>query len=202
MKHDKRALYETGQAHRVAVSPVSNGKDLLENPQLEHLLFWKSLWHPELNGEVIYPDLNPRGLTPGEFVPKEVSPEDLHLSPPIQEAPQTAPSDSRRKLPPNVWDSLPEGGFPAEPAPKESSDPAPKRGRPTPAVKQTSWASPPPSEAPRRYRTAQGLVSTDFSVPLRSTEPPAYPELPPSEESEPPEPKTKHPFLRFLFAKP
>ncbi len=154
------------------------------------------------HGEVIYPDLNPRGLTPGEFVPKEVSPEDLHLSPPIQEAPEAAPSQGQRELPPDLWDSLPEGGFPAEPAPKEGSSPAPKGGQPTPGVKQTSWTSPPSSEPPQRYRTAQGLVSTEFSVPLRSTEPPTYPELPPSEESEPPERETNNPFRRFLFAKP
>jgi benzylsuccinate CoA-transferase BbsE subunit/naphthyl-2-methylsuccinate CoA transferase subunit len=55
MKHDKLTLYERGQANRVAVSPVSNGKDLLENPQLSHRDFWKKLHHANLCGEVIYP---------------------------------------------------------------------------------------------------------------------------------------------------
>jgi len=54
-KHHKLYLYETGQKHKVAISPVSNGKDLLENPQLESLQFWKKLQHPGLNGEVTFP---------------------------------------------------------------------------------------------------------------------------------------------------
>lgn len=55
LKHDKLYLYQTGQAHRVAVSPVSNGKDLLENPQLDHHRFWETLWHENLEGEITYP---------------------------------------------------------------------------------------------------------------------------------------------------
>lgn len=55
LKHDKSYLYETGQAHRVAITPLSNGKDLLENPQLKHLKFWQTLWHESLDGEVTYP---------------------------------------------------------------------------------------------------------------------------------------------------
>ena len=55
MQHDKSYLYETGQAHRVAISPVSNGKDLLENPQLRHRDFWKTLYHENLEGEITYP---------------------------------------------------------------------------------------------------------------------------------------------------
>ena len=55
MKHDKSYLYDHGQAHRVAITPVSNGKDLLENPQLKHHDFWKTLYHATLEGEVVYP---------------------------------------------------------------------------------------------------------------------------------------------------
>ena len=55
MKNEKSYLYEKGQEHRVAISPVSNGKDLLENPQLRHRDFWKTLYHDNLNGEVTYP---------------------------------------------------------------------------------------------------------------------------------------------------
>ena len=55
LRHEKSYLYEAGQAHRVAVSPVSNGKDLLENPQLRHQDFWQRLWHESLGGEVTYP---------------------------------------------------------------------------------------------------------------------------------------------------
>jgi benzylsuccinate CoA-transferase BbsE subunit/naphthyl-2-methylsuccinate CoA transferase subunit len=55
LKHEKSYLYERGQEHRVAISPVSNGKDLLENPQLKHRDFWKKLYHENLKGEVTYP---------------------------------------------------------------------------------------------------------------------------------------------------
>jgi benzylsuccinate CoA-transferase BbsE subunit/naphthyl-2-methylsuccinate CoA transferase subunit len=55
MKHEKLYLYESGQDHRVAVSPVSNGKDLLENVQLKYYDFWKTLYHENLGGEVTYP---------------------------------------------------------------------------------------------------------------------------------------------------
>ena len=55
MKHEKSYLYERGQEHRVAISPVSNGKDLLENPQLRHRDFWKTLYHENLKGEITYP---------------------------------------------------------------------------------------------------------------------------------------------------
>jgi benzylsuccinate CoA-transferase BbsE subunit/naphthyl-2-methylsuccinate CoA transferase subunit len=55
MRHDKLALYEKGQAHRVALTPVSNGKDLLENPQLKYRNFWQTIRHDNLGGEVVYP---------------------------------------------------------------------------------------------------------------------------------------------------
>ncbi len=55
MAHDKAYLYEAGQAARVAISPVSNGKDLLENPQLKALDFWETMKHESLDGEVTYP---------------------------------------------------------------------------------------------------------------------------------------------------
>jgi len=54
-EHEKLYLYEVGQAHKVAVSPVSNGKDLLENPQLKYHDFWKTLRHDNLNGDITYP---------------------------------------------------------------------------------------------------------------------------------------------------
>ncbi len=52
---DKADLYERAQANRVALSPVSNGRDLLENPQLRHRGFWKTLMHEHLGGEIVYP---------------------------------------------------------------------------------------------------------------------------------------------------
>jgi benzylsuccinate CoA-transferase BbsE subunit/naphthyl-2-methylsuccinate CoA transferase subunit len=61
MQHDKITLYEKGQANRIALSPVSNGKDLLENPQLKHRNFWQTSEHENLDGEITYPG------TPYEF---------------------------------------------------------------------------------------------------------------------------------------
>jgi benzylsuccinate CoA-transferase BbsE subunit len=55
LQHDKRYLYEKGQANRVAISPVSNGKDLLENPQLQHRKYWQTIRHDNLGGQVTYP---------------------------------------------------------------------------------------------------------------------------------------------------
>ncbi|MHB8202790.1 MAG: CaiB/BaiF CoA transferase family protein [Desulfomonilaceae bacterium] len=54
-QHDKLYLYEAGQAHRVAVTPVSNGKDLIENPQLTYCNFWESMRHENLNSNIMYP---------------------------------------------------------------------------------------------------------------------------------------------------
>jgi type II secretion system protein D len=159
-----------------------------------------SAWQGQ--GEVIYPDLNPRGQKPGEFVPKEVCPENLELSPPIQE-PEPAPSEKHRKpQPPSLWDSLWEDGPPARPAPKEDLKPAGNSGQPASAVKQTSWTSPPPGQAGDRPDSSQGLVSTEFSVPLTPTEPSTHAEPPRSAEPEPQEQPAKSPFRRFFFAKP
>ena len=55
MKHDKLTLYEKGQAHRVALTPVSNGKDLLENPQLNFRQFWQTIKHDYLNADITFP---------------------------------------------------------------------------------------------------------------------------------------------------
>jgi len=55
MKHTKQYLYESGQAARVAITPVCNGKDLFENPQLRYLNYYQTLYHENLQGEVLYP---------------------------------------------------------------------------------------------------------------------------------------------------
>jgi hypothetical protein len=47
-------------------------------------------------GEVIYPDTNPHGLTPGEFQPREVPLEDLELTPRMEEIP--APTDGSESI--------------------------------------------------------------------------------------------------------
>lgn len=55
MKKDKRYLYEKGQQYSVAITPVSNGKDLLENPQLLSREYWTSSVNETLGGRIVYP---------------------------------------------------------------------------------------------------------------------------------------------------
>ena len=55
MQHDKRYIYETGQRFSVAVTPVSNGRDLLENPQLLYREYWQTARNDTLGGDLVYP---------------------------------------------------------------------------------------------------------------------------------------------------
>lgn len=55
MKHNKQDIYDRGQASRVAITPVSNGKDLLENPQLKHRKYFKTLRHDSLDADIVLP---------------------------------------------------------------------------------------------------------------------------------------------------
>ncbi len=54
-QHPKLYLYDVGQKYKVAVTPVSNGKDLLENPQLRHRNFWQTAANEAAGGVVTYP---------------------------------------------------------------------------------------------------------------------------------------------------
>ncbi len=54
-KHSKLYLYETGQKYKVSVTPITNGKDLLENAQLQHRGFWQTVYNDALGGDVTYP---------------------------------------------------------------------------------------------------------------------------------------------------
>lgn len=54
-KCTKSHLYETGQTHKVAISPLSNGKDLLENRQLNHRRFWQRIPNDRLGADITYP---------------------------------------------------------------------------------------------------------------------------------------------------
>lgn len=51
----KADLYDTAQAYKVAVSPVSDGRDLLENQQLRERGFWQTVHNEELDTAVTYP---------------------------------------------------------------------------------------------------------------------------------------------------
>lgn len=49
----KLDVYEAGQRFKVAVAPVSDGRDLLENPQLRHRGFWQTV--PGDQGSITFP---------------------------------------------------------------------------------------------------------------------------------------------------
>ncbi|MDX9788960.1 MAG: CoA transferase [Desulfobacterales bacterium] len=55
MKHTKLELYEKGQFYKVATTPVSNGKDLVENPQLKATGFFQTVTHGYLKDDVTFP---------------------------------------------------------------------------------------------------------------------------------------------------
>lgn len=51
----KAEVYETGQRHMVAVTPVNDGRDLLENPQLRYRGYWQTLHNDIVGATVTYP---------------------------------------------------------------------------------------------------------------------------------------------------
>ncbi len=61
LRHDKAYLYQVGQGYGVAVTPVSYGQDLIENPQLKHRHFWHTEFNETLGANITYPG------TPLEF---------------------------------------------------------------------------------------------------------------------------------------
>lgn len=54
-KHEKLYLYEESQRRKCICYPVSNPKDVFENPQLNYRKFFIPLYHEQLGGEVYYP---------------------------------------------------------------------------------------------------------------------------------------------------
>lgn len=55
MKREKLYLYEESQRRRCICYPISNPKDVYENPQLRYRQFFVALNHEHLGGEVHYP---------------------------------------------------------------------------------------------------------------------------------------------------
>jgi benzylsuccinate CoA-transferase BbsE subunit len=51
----KLELYEEGQKNKIAICPVNDPKDLLENPQLKERKFFVELFHEDLQDDVVYP---------------------------------------------------------------------------------------------------------------------------------------------------
>jgi len=142
-------------------------------------------WHGE--GEVIFPDLNPRGLKQGDFVPKEVSPESLRLSPPIQSMPTPAPSRDDPTIPsPNVWDPFGKGRQPKESAAPSDAQPVPKGIQLEPETDKTSWRGGNRFQPPRHSGATYDVMPTQFFSPLDSRPPAGSPVLSDSVPSQPP----------------
>jgi len=55
MKHNKLYLYEESQRRKCICYPVSDPKDVYENPHFQARKFFKTLTHPVLGGEIHYP---------------------------------------------------------------------------------------------------------------------------------------------------
>lgn len=114
-------------------------------------------------GEVVYPDENPRGLMPGAYVPEDIDPKELNLSPSVPQAPTQAapggdvPATAPQGPPPN-------GSASAWPAPS-ASDPRQPPGHSPPAGfdvprlndSRAGWT-------PDEYTTGQGPSDSSTSV--------------------------------------
>ena len=55
MTHTSAELYEGAKERRIMLYPVTNSKDMVENPQLAARGFWEEVEHPELNATITYP---------------------------------------------------------------------------------------------------------------------------------------------------
>ncbi|MBI3953013.1 MAG: CoA transferase [Chloroflexi bacterium] len=55
MTKTKQELYEKGQSLGLEITPLSEPKDLLTNPQLETRGYWQRVRHPELDDVITYP---------------------------------------------------------------------------------------------------------------------------------------------------
>jgi benzylsuccinate CoA-transferase BbsE subunit len=53
--HTKQYLYDVAQSYKVAVTPVSTGEDLLQNPQLAYRKYWHREHNDQLGAEITYP---------------------------------------------------------------------------------------------------------------------------------------------------
>jgi type II secretion system protein D len=150
-----------------------------------------SAWQGQ--GEVIYPDLNPRALRPGEFVPQQVFPENLELSPPLDQTPEPAPSEDARNASPTRSSQARFGETsPGQRIAVVGTRPG-AAGNPAVApVEQTSWAADPPQPL-GRYQLPQGPLPTGYSVASGSRYPPHGTDFPRQVPFQPPEHWTQPP---------
>jgi hypothetical protein len=125
-----------------------------------------SEWHGQ--GEVVYPDTNPQGLTPGKFSPKQVPMENLELSPAIEELPTpeqaTADDDSTKQVEPRM--PAPRRDWPDRPFQGERLPPAIQNLPADPKLNGTPNPGDGALTLPGRSHFVQGLHPTQYTVPL------------------------------------
>lgn len=57
LSYTKKDLFEKGVRKKMTVYPVQNAADIATDPHLKERGFWEGLEHPELKGQVLYPNL-------------------------------------------------------------------------------------------------------------------------------------------------
>jgi len=57
LSHTKKDLFEKGIKKMMTVYPVQDATDIAADPHLKERGFWEGLGHPELEGQVLYPNL-------------------------------------------------------------------------------------------------------------------------------------------------
>ncbi len=57
MSHTKKELFQKGVRKKMTLYPVQSAADIATDPHLKERGFWEGLEHPELEGQVLYPNL-------------------------------------------------------------------------------------------------------------------------------------------------
>ena len=57
MSHTKKELFQKGVRKKMTLYPVQSAADIATDPHLKERGFWEGLEHPELEGQVVYPNL-------------------------------------------------------------------------------------------------------------------------------------------------
>jgi benzylsuccinate CoA-transferase BbsE subunit len=56
LSHTKKELFEKGVRKKMTLYPVQTAADIASDPHLKERGFWEGLEHPELKGQVLYPN--------------------------------------------------------------------------------------------------------------------------------------------------
>ena len=122
-------------------------------------------------GPVIYPDLNPHGLEPGEYQPRPVSPSDLELSPSIENLPIPTPATNEPPLPARqAWPTVPESRQPGTINPDQTSRSTFDAGEPSFGAAYDPQVTYTPDFSERLRQ----IPKTSPVYPLRNPDPPPY----------------------------